>query len=293
MSDITLMCGSTNARIALEGAELRQWRIDGQDLMWTADAQFWDRTAPILFPLCGWTRDGIRVEGKHYSLGLHGFAHASLFSCVAHGADYAHLRLRDDAHRRALYPFAFELSVYYQLRARELEIRLEVTNCGDTVMPYACGLHPGFVWPLPNAQETPHRVPTFEFRGARAESIAPVVPVIATGGLISSRQRPVPLRQGVLPLTSDLWAQEALCFFDVGVNEFCLADGASRLRIETENFPHCVLWRRPEAPFLCVESWTGFGDPEGFDGDIFAKPSMIHLPSQSHKSHRALYSVAM
>jgi hypothetical protein len=42
------------------------------------------------------------------------------------------------------------------------------------------------------------------------------------------------------------------------------------------------LWSRPGAPFLCLEAWTGHGDPAGFSGDIFAKPSMQSLfPGES------------
>jgi galactose mutarotase-like enzyme len=52
--------------------------------------------------------------------------------------------------------------------------------------------------------------------------------------------------------------------------------------MELENFPHIALWSRPGAPFLCLEAWSGHGDPEGFSGDIFAKPSMQRLnPGES------------
>jgi galactose mutarotase-like enzyme len=55
--------------------------------------------------------------------------------------------------------------------------------------------------------------------------------------------------------------------------------------MELDNFPHIALWSRPGAPFLCLEAWTGHGDPEYFDGDIFAKPSMRLLnPFESARS---------
>ena len=34
---------------------------------------------------------------------------------------------------------------------------------------------------------------------------------------------------------------------------------------------------RPEAPFLCIEGWSGTGDPEHFEGDLFEKPGMAVL----------------
>jgi galactose mutarotase-like enzyme len=55
--------------------------------------------------------------------------------------------------------------------------------------------------------------------------------------------------------------------------------------MELDNFPHIAIWSRPNAPFVCLEAWTGHGDPVGFDGDIFAKPSMRTLdPGQTARS---------
>ena len=34
---------------------------------------------------------------------------------------------------------------------------------------------------------------------------------------------------------------------------------------------------RPPARYFCIEPWQGHSDPEGFTGEIFDKPGMIHL----------------
>jgi len=41
-----------------------------------------------------------------------------------------------------------------------------------------------------------------------------------------------------------------------------------------DGFPHLALWSKPGAPFVCMEAWTGHGDPVGFSGDLADKPSM-------------------
>ena len=56
-----------------------------------------------------------------------------------------------------------------------------------------------------------------------------------------------------------------------------------------ENFPHVVLWSRPGAPYLCIESWTGHGDPEGFAGELADKPSMIALAPGAEGRHAMRY----
>jgi hypothetical protein len=50
-----------------------------------------------------------------------------------------------------------------------------------------------------------------------------------------------------------------------------------------------VLWSRPQAPFIALESWTGYGDPWDFEGELFAKPSMILLPAGGRGQHIASY----
>ncbi len=57
-------------------------------------------------------------------------------------------------------------------------------------------------------------------------------------------------------------------------------------------FDHCALWTRPPAPYLCLEAWTGYSDPEGFAGDIFEKPSMRTLAPGETARHEATYRVS-
>jgi hypothetical protein len=40
---------------------------------------------------------------------------------------------------------------------------------------------------------------------------------------------------------------------------------------------------------LCIEAWTGYGDPVGFDGALADKPSMIILPPGGARTHSATF----
>ena len=81
MTEITLTHGEARATIALLGAEARQWRVAGRDLMWPGDPAIWSDISPILYPVVGWTRNGEeRVDGRRYPLGLHGFARFEAFA---------------------------------------------------------------------------------------------------------------------------------------------------------------------------------------------------------------------
>jgi galactose mutarotase-like enzyme len=273
-----LKAGDDVARFFARGAECRQWRVGDRDMLWPGDPAVWPAVAPVLFPTCGWSRDGaIRIGAATYPMPVHGFAAQSVFGAEQTGDDAIRFTLTDNTQTRAAYPFAFELSVTYRLAPGALAVEIAVVNRGATPMPYACGLHPGFVW-----GEGAHR---FVFAEAeRAE-----VPLIAPGGLFSERRRPVPLQGRVLPLDKGLFAAEALCFIDARSRSFSLEGPHGALQIEAPDFPHLVLWNTKAAPFLAIESWTGTGDPEGFTGDFHERPSMIHLPPGESRAHRVSY----
>ena len=286
MSDAILLhnAAGDSAEIAPLGAELASWRVGGVDLIWAKDANVWDQTAPILFPVVGATREArIRVGDKTYPLGLHGFAWKKRFIIAERRDDYLRLALEDDTETRALYPFAFRLEIEFRLGPSALENSLVVTNTGATPLPYACGVHPAFRWPL--AGSTAEHCIEFE-KDERAS-----VPIIAPGGLFTRRKRPVALMDRRLPLSGALMTHEALCFLDARSRRLDFDNGAgARLVAELEDFPHIALWSLPPAPFLCIEAWTGHGDPEGFMGDLFEKPSMRILAPGERARHGAVFA---
>jgi len=275
-----LRAGQARALFSAQGAECRQWQIGARELLWAGDETIWPAIAPVLFPTCGWSREGrIRIGDRDYSMPVHGFAAQSSF--VAQQIDDRTLRftLQADARTREHYPFEFGFVLTYLLEPSALSVSCEISNTGSGIMPYAVGLHPGFAldW-----SAGAHR---FIFD----EPEAALVPIIAPGGLFSERQRPVPLEGRALDLTPELFAAEALCFLDTRSRAFALEAPDGRLRIEAPDFPHLILWNRMGGPFLAIESWTGMGDTEGFEGTFLERPSMIHLEPSASRQHHVRY----
>lgn len=284
MPTLSLAAGEARAEIALKGAETRTWTIGGRPLLWRSDPAFWADTAPILFPVVGWTAGGrIRVGETFYPLGLHGFARHADFVVASREPACVRLDLVSNEATRALYPFDFCLSVEHRLRETSLMSSLTLANRGAVPMPYACGLHPGFCWPFSGGNMTDYCV-RFE------HPEPPFVPQISKAGLFLPGRRPVPLSGTVMPLAPDLFAKEALCFLSAKsrVLRFEHTSGAA-ISVEAENFPHFALWSRPGAAFLSIETWTGHGDREDFDGDLYGKPSMLILPPGGEARHAAKY----
>ena len=63
--------------------------------------------------------------------------------------DALRLRLADSEETRAIYPFAFELELFYSVSSEGLRCRLAVRNAGEEPMPYYAGFHPYFLTPPP------------------------------------------------------------------------------------------------------------------------------------------------
>jgi galactose mutarotase-like enzyme len=283
MTEVELIHGDARVAIAPLGAEVRSWRIAGRDLLWPGDPAIWSDISPILYPVVGWTRDGARVEGRQYALGLHGFARFETFAIELAGRDFARLTLTDNERTRALYPFPFALHLEYRLKPNALEMAIEVANPGGRPAPYACGLHPGFRWPLGGAGREGALV-----RFEKAER--PEVPRIEPGGMVGATMRPIPLRGRDLPLSDALFARDALCFLNCASRSLAFIDasGAS-ITMEYPSFQHAALWTRPGAPFICLEAWTGYSDPAGFAGDLFDKPGMRTLEPGARARHEARF----
>ena len=282
---VHLKSASSEAWIDPAGAEAVDWRVGGRKLLWTADPAIWARTAPILFPIVGRARDGnIRVADRLYPMLIHGFAASSMFDVVERSEYRVRLGLRDSPETRASFPFPFRLDIEYRVTPAALTVALTVRNPGDGDLPYAAGWHPGFAFPFSDTGRAGHVV---EFEKAEPAE----VPVITAAGLFSPARRTIPIEGNRLPITDDLMAREALCFLNTRSRSVRLIapDGAA-IRVDFEDFPHLALWSRDSAPFLCIEAWTGYGDPDGFDGDIFAKPSMRILPPGGEARHTATTS---
>jgi galactose mutarotase-like enzyme len=281
---IELASGSARASVAIAGAEARSWRVADRDLLWPGDPAIWADISPILYPVVGWTRDGARVAGRQYALGLHGFARFETFAVETVRPDFVRLVLRDNERTRAVYPFAFALAVEYRLSESTLGMALEIANPGGEPAPYSCGLHPGFRWPLGEKG----RDGAFVRFGKPERS---EVPAIASGGLVSMATKPVPINGRDLALTDSLFAGDAVCFLDCMSRRLAFHDasGAS-IAMEFPDFQHVALWARPGAPFICLEAWTGYSDPEGFAGDLFDKPSMRALAPGGRARHEASFA---
>ena len=271
--------GGLMVAINLHGAEL--WRVtdsDGVGLLWSGDPHVWRGRAPILFPVIGsLAQDVYRYQGTTYPLHHHGFARQAMFTVIEHSAETALLRLEADDASRRVYPFDFQLDLRFSCADEALTVAVSVCNRGAEPMPFSFGFHPALRWPLePGAGRGNHAI-TFA-----APEPAPISRLDGAGLILPARQ-PSPVDGDKIELRDDLFVDDALIFTDLASRSVDYGahdrDGprGRHMRVEFTNLPMLGVWTKPGAGYICIEPWQGLADPEGFAGDIFAKPGIIAL----------------
>lgn len=269
----TLQTEAIIATIDPHGAELVSLAFaGGPEMLWQA-GPIWPRHAPILFPIVGrLAGDTLRVDGRAFHMGQHGFARDSVFGWGERAKTHCRLVLKDTEQTRGAYPFAFRFEVAYAVSHATLLVTLHLTNTGDVVLPASMGAHPAFVWPLAaGIAKTDHTL-TFG-----VDEPGPIRRV--SRGLLRPEAFASPIRGRGLKLDPALFEDDALILDPVASHNvvYAATDAAPRLTMSWSGFPQLGMWSKPDADFLCLEPWHGFASPEGFDGDIRDKPGIMHL----------------
>ena len=273
---VAISNGVLSATISPFGAELRSVRMDGIEYLWQQEPDRPSGMAPVLFPICGSLNQGrYTFGGREYALPVHGFAKRSLFrtECAPDGASATFTLESDDA-TRAVYPFDFALAITFRLDGRTLSVEASVTNRCDAEMPFAYGGHPGFNVPL--GGEGAFEDCFLEF-GPEA---SPKAFEFAEGGLLAGAKRAFPLEPGGrLPLRHGLFNTYGLFLSGTG-GSVTLRSGKSprSVTVRFPDMPDVGFWHAPgEAPFLCIEPWTGMPSVAGVPDDLAVRPDMVRL----------------
>lgn len=279
---IMLSAGGAQARIVPLGAELKSLSFAGTpELLWQADAAYWDRSAPFLFPQISRTADlRLRVGDHEGEMPQHGFARDSAFAVDAAERSRCVLTLRDDAKTRALYPFAFALTVEYRLSAHALDLVATVINPGGTPLIFQFGWHPGFVLPLPPATT----------REGHSITVSPVTgrPALqAETGMLSGDIIADALVDGAVPITDARFARGALVFPAIAERRVVYrGPGGTKLTVEFPDCPVLALWRRPGGGYVCIEPWQGLPHRIGDPQDLALRPDTATLAPGAARSWR-------
>lgn len=249
------------------GAELKSLvrKDTGAEYMWKADPQFWGRTSPVLFPFVGSVnKKEFRTKGKTYAMNQHGFARDMDFELDHQTADEMWFVLSSNEETLEKYPYAFVLKLGYHISGSSVEIIWQVENPSDEELPFSIGGHPAFNCPIdPSKKQTDYQL-HFDVEG-------PLVSSRLEDGLTGTMKDTYPLQDGYLPLSEQLFDNDALIIEKQNVKkvEICDKEGKAYLTVSMDA-PLFGIWSPTgkQAPFVCIEPWYGRCDSKDFAGDL-------------------------
>ncbi len=265
------------------GAELRSLKAMGTEYLWQADATYWARSSPVLFPFVGGLKNKeYRHKGVTHSMTQHGFARDMEFQLKEQTADSITFVLQDNEVSREKYPFPFLLEIKYTLIGTEVEVSWRVLNTGAESLPFSIGAHPAFNCPLHiNEKQSDY---SFVLRKQGKELTQFQNTLLTPQGLATRNQVVIPLSDGRLPITEDLFDGDALVIEECQADEVAILDptGKEYVRV-TFDMPLFGLWSPPKknAPFVCIEPWCGRCDGEDFAGELAEREYSQSLESGS------------
>ena len=218
------------------------WRCAGEERLYFDAERFADPSKsvrggiPVLFPVCGnLPGNELVLPQGSFSLTQHGFARDRPWQLEALASgDGLRLSLSDSSETRAVYPFAFQLSLEYRLEPSALAIQARVEHRGSApvaAMPFALGLHPYFqVESLGQARLEGLPADCFDQLSVAAASTA------------DQLQR---LEHGVDLRVDGAGLRPQLC------------TGRAVLELQMQPpFQHAVVWTDPPRPMVCLEPWS-------------------------------------
>lgn len=249
------------------GAELKSLKSlpDNREYMWHGDPAYWGRTSPVLFPVVGGLKNGtFRVDDQAYSMGQHGFARDMEFQLKSQVASEIWFTLSSDEETLKKYPYPFLLEIGYELVDHTVVVKWRVCNQTKEPIWFSIGGHPAFLCPIdPGTDQTQYRL-VFDTKESVESSCI-------EGGLVGKTKKTYALRDGILPITENLFDEDALVIEGDQAHSVSLArpDGKPYLTV-TFDAPLFGIWSPPKkkAPFICIEPWYGRCDSVDFAGDF-------------------------
>lgn len=271
---VTIKSKNSIASFSLEGAELRSLKINDKEYIFPGDDKFWDRSSPILFPICSRLMDDEYVfEGKTYKMYCHGYGRFQIFDVYEQTENSVTFIHSSNEETRKSYPFDYDLKITYTLNDKKLEIRYDVLNKGKDTMYFSIGSHEGYL---------------FEDGICDLDVIFPKKMTLDAweieGTVLSYRTKRILDNQNVLHLNYDYIRKEALIFKDVDFNTLTFSNRKTgqQIKVDFDGFKYLLIWSKPDAPFVSAEAWCGITDSVDSDKILKTKEGIQTLESGKH-----------
>ncbi len=259
--------------IESNGAEIRSLKNKetGEEYIWQIDESVWGSSSPVLFPAIGKIKGNeILYKEEAFAMPKHGFIRNNdTLSFERKGIANCAFSLTSSAETLKKYPFKFSFSVEYSLVDNRLIMNYNIENQDDVTMHFACGGHTAYACPLNENTKLSDYVIEFPTQFELSAS------TLGASGLLSNRKRKVESEGKTLPLSDNIFNEDALVFENIACDWVRLRKKSENkgIIVRFKDYPHLALWSKPCADYVCIEPWLGLPDSEEESMDITQKTS--------------------
>ena len=255
------------------GAELMSIKnSEGREYLWQGDKKYWQDRAPILFPYIARLTDGkYYLDGKCYSMPIHGFASSSEFEVVEKNDLEITFSLKSNKETYLCYPRKFEFLITYKLVETTLNIIFNVINEDEKVMYFGVGGHPGF---LIDGKFDEYYL---EFE----TECEPIRVGFNDKCFLNGKDEKFPLvNNKILMLNHKLFDNDAIVLFD-NAKTLTIKNNFDnyKLIVSYDKMKYLGLWHMPktDAPYICIEPWSSLPSREGIIEELEKQNNLIKL----------------
>lgn len=253
---ITLSNNKLIVEINEKGAELQSICYNNTEYLWQADAKYWGKHAPVLFPIVGELKDGkFSYDGCDYSLSRHGFARDKNFEVRDATSTSVLLTLKNDEESLKIYPFMFIFQVRFDIKGNTLMCKYIVQNTDVKTILFSVGGHPAFRVPLNSDLK-------YEDYFLKFNNDNVLKRYVLKDGLVTDETEKIYLNDQSLPLQHSLFYKDAIVLKDLTSNEIDITTKKDThgIKFRFEEFPYFGIWAAKDADFVCLEPWCGIAD---------------------------------
>ncbi len=262
--------------ISEHGAEIKNIKVNGIDMLHDSNPEYWNRSAPYLFPNIGTIKDKYTIINNiQYPLTKHGFIRDVDFELVQKTEDSLVLKFVSNEFTLEKYPFIFEFIVKYKLLSNEIITNIMVINKSNTIMPFNFGLHPAFKIPFDGGNFEDYYI---EFDNEISFD-TPTVD-LKTGLVDFNNPKRHFDKIKKLSLNHEDYANDALVIRPYPKHNIkIVSPNNNRIIVKCDNFTMLGIWTPypVKAPFICIEPWIGYADKPESKHNFLTKEDLIYL----------------
>ncbi|QGS52282.1 hypothetical protein [Spiroplasma tabanidicola] len=242
-------------KVANQGLEIVSIKHKGEEVLYQQDGS-WNKTWPILFPICGNVSGPFVHDEKEFHTPRHGFfAQMKDWDIKLEGETKAVCMFRAHNQFKSIYPFDFDLVINIIIERNMLTYTFEVINVGKEMMSYSFGHHPAF-------KVDKNSKVVFESEQA-------YVTKFGKGGTYIPNQEKMYAKEVVISEV-DYSDSKSLLFDEFKLDSILYEYKNKKIKMSFDKEPYFVLWKATnDVDFICIEPYWGLPDLEKRIGNRF------------------------